>query len=485
MSLEEYAELVKSLQKTMEGLQQSLESLRAENAQLRGMLFGRRGEKIPPTEREVAKRQGDTQARRDRTKAKRANAAQRRRELPEVEVVHPVAPEQENCPECHGAFRDLGEGEASSEIEYVPGRFVRRRHLRKKRVCRCGDTIVVAEAPARVADGVQYGPGLHAHVAVSKCADSLPLYRQSKRLKREGIDIGDSTLGDIFHRTAQCCEPLYDLVLEEVARSGHVNADETPIRVLAGGSAGKTRRAYVWTFIGAGHVAFVYSPSRSGETPTTVLGAHRGFLQVDAYSGYNKVCTPAGWTRVGCLAHVRRYFFNALDTAPEAAKEAMERILAIYEVEYEAQLAGTVGTDAHRQLRQSKARPLFDALYAWLLEQKDHHPPKSPIAKAISYALSAWETLLVYLDHPDVRPDNNYAESALRAVALGRKNFLFVGNDDAGKSLAVLQTIVATCQAHDVNPQAYLADILIRSQTHPKSQKRDLLPDRWKELFAS
>ncbi len=445
------------------------------------MLFDKRRERMPPLKSEAERKSADPEDRRRKAREKRAAAAQTQRELPEVEISHPVAPEQEQCPSCNGPFRDLGEGEVSFEIEYVPARFVRRRHIRQKRVCRCGDMIVVADAPSRVADGILYGPGLHAHCAVSKCADALPLYRQAKRLQREGIDIGDSSLGDMFHRVAQTCRPIYNLILDEIAKSGCVNADETPIKVQA---AGKTRRAYIWTFIGAGHVAFRYSAGRGGDVPDQVLGAYAGLLQVDAYGGYNKVCAPNGWTRAGCLAHVRRYFFHAQETAPEAAQKALAHILAVYEVEYEAERAGILGTEAHRELRNSKARPLLKALHAWLFDQRDRHPPKGPMGKAITYALAAWPTLLVYLDHPKLRPDNNIAERALRAVALGRKNFMFVGNDAAGENLAVLQTLVATCVAHDVNPQAYFADVLIRIQTHRASQIRDLLPDQWKLMFS-
>ena len=496
MSLEDYAKLVAtlkemmaSLQRTVESLQKTVEDLRAdvakrdtELAELRRALYGKRGEKMPPKERELSKADPDQAAKSARTKQRRATAAQKKRELPEVEVVHAVPEAEEVCAQCEGPFRDLGDGEESAEIEYVPARFIRRRHVRKRRVCRCGDTIVIAAPSPRVADGVHYGPGLHAHAVVSKCADNLPLHRQSKRFEREGVDISPSSLGDMFHRVAQCCEPLYKLIVDEIAKGGQVNADETPIRVQAG--PGKTRRGYMWTFIGAGHVAFRYAPSRSGQTPATVLGAHTGLLQVDAYSGYNKVCTPDGWTRVGCLAHVRRYFFNALGTAPNAAREAMERILAIYKVEYEAEHMGIRGTHAHRDLRHAKAKPILDALHIWLVDQKDRHPPKGPMGKAISYALNAWPSLLVYLHNAALSPDNNQAESALRVVALGRKNFLFVGNDEAGQNLAVLQTLVASCEAHGVNPQTYLTDILIRIQTHPSSRKRDLLPDQWKKLFS-
>lgn len=457
-----------------------LEKRNAEVAQLRRQLFGKRGEKMPPMERELAKKKGDPEALRALALKRRNVAAQKKRELPVVEVIHQIDSEQEDCQCCHGPFRNLGEGEVSYESAYVPARFIRRRHVRQKRVCQCGKTIVVADAPARVSDGVQYDAGLHAHAVVSKCADALPLYRQAKRFQREGVDISDSTLGDLFHRSAELCRPLYDLILQEVARSGRVNADETPIKVQA---KKKTRRAYIWTFIGGGHVAFLYTPGRGSDVPGTVLGAYTGLLQVDGYGGYNKVCAPTGWTRVGCMAHVRRYFFNAQETASDAAKEALSRILGLYEVEYEAQQRDIVGTSEHKELRQRKAKPLLDAFHSWLVDQEGRHTPKGPMGKAIAYALKAWPTLSIYLDHAELSPDNNAAEAALRAVALGRKNFLFVGNDEAGENLAVLQTMVATCHAHGVNPQHYLTDILMRVQTHPASRKRDLLPDRWKLLF--
>jgi transposase len=476
--IEQQAAIIEQQAALIEQLQARIAQQEAEIAQLRRKVFGRSSERMPPPEQRA--KIGDPEERERRRRERRAVNAEKKRELPVEQEVYEVPAECEQCPSCAGPFRDLGEGEVSSEIEYLPGRFVCRRRVRKKRVCRCGDTIIVADAPTRAADSVGYGPGFHAHVVVAKCCDSIPLYRLSKKLEREGCEVSDSTLGDVFHRSASICKPLYDLIVQEVAESGHVNADETPIRVQA---QGKARRAYVWTFIGAGHVAFVFSPTRSGETPASVLGAQTGFLQVDAYTGYNRVCTPKGWTRVGCLAHVRRYFFEAQQTAPEAAGEAMRRISAIYEVEREARQAGMTGTAAHRELRQRDARPLFESLHTWLTQEQGCHVPKSPMGKAITYALNVWPTLLVQLDNPALALDNNAAERALRIVALGRKNFLFVGNDRAGESLAILQTMVATCKAHDVNPEAYLADILIRTQER-SCKKRDLLPDRWKILFS-
>jgi transposase len=476
-----------------------LTQLRAENAQLRlriaelelqivdlkRMLFGHTAERMPPVNRLLRKRrQGESTSGTEsaKTKAARHQQAQQKKTLPTERVPHPVPESELHCANCGGAFRNLGEGEISEEYEYVPGRIVRRVHVREKRVCRCGATIKTAPAPTRVADGVQYGPMLHAHVITAKCADSMPLYRLAKRLLRDGVPISDSTLGDIFHRSAAALKVLVQAAIDEIRDSGYVNADETPIWVQAKGTC---RKAYMWTFIGAGHVAYVFSPSRSAKTPATILDDAHGFLQVDDYSGYNPVCTPETMTRVGCLAHVRRYFFKAVKTAPEAAQYAMEQILGLYEVEYDAAEKQILGTAKHLRLRQRRSRAIMDSWRKWLEEEKPKHTPESPMGKAINYTLSNWPSLSVFLSDAKLRLDNNLSEGQLRIIALGRKNFLFVGNDQAGENLAVLQSLVSSCLFNNVNPQAYLADVLIRIQTHPASQIRQLLPKNWKTFIES
>jgi transposase len=488
MSKAEYAKLVAILQESMRSLERTIEGLRedlarrdAEISELRRMLFGQRRERIKPIEREVTKRSVDPQAKKAAANAKRKATADAQAALPEVTVEYPIVPEDESCAACGGAFRPLGEGEVSYEYEYIPGRIVRRRNVRARKVCACGACIVVAPARPRVADGVKYGPGFHAHVVIAKCADSMPLHRLAQSLRRAGVPISATSLGDIFHRVAELLRPLAHLVMRDVAACGYVNADETPVRVMA---KGKTRRAYAWTFLGDGQVAYRYSPSRSGELPSRLLAGHGGFLQVDAYSGYNAVFTPTGWTRVGCLAHVRRYFFEAQATAPEAAQEAMERILAIYQVEHEAAARGICGEKEHLTLRQGRSAPLMQELHDWLKEQRGLHRPKSPMGKAITYALNGWKNLLIFLEDPRLSLDNNASERALRIVALGRKNFLFVGNNEAGENLAVLQTIIGCCDLAEVNPQKYLEDVLLRIQTHPAVDAAQLLPRAWKHRFA-
>lgn len=410
------------------------------------------------------------------TQARRRERREARAALPEREVQHRVPEEKRKCPSCGSTeLRSVGEGKRTYLYEYVPARFERQVHVLETLACRCGEGMVAAGGPQRVIDKCHYGPGLLAHVVTAKCADSIPLYRQAKALARAGVPINRTTLGDLFHTAADVLAPLAARILERVRQSVLVRADETPIRVL---DEGKTRRGYIWTFRTDGLVAYEYSPSRSGETPARVLEGTRGYLLVDAYSGYNAVTLPTGRTRVGCWAHVRRKFFDALSTAPEA-QGMLNLILDLYRVEHAARDAGVLGQPEHRRLRTEQSARILERIRDWLAEHAPQHPPKSPIGEAIRYAQSQWEALGRFLEDASLPLDNNASENALRVVALGRKNFLFVGHDDAGAGLAGLYSLVATCQSNGINPEAYLADVLLRVQTQPAALIDELLPDRW------
>jgi transposase len=226
-------------------------------------------------------------------------------------------------------------------------------------------------------------------------------------------------------------------------------------------------------------IAYRFSVDRSGETPQQVLYGTKGTLVVDGYTGYKKVTQGDGRRRAGCLAHARRKLFAAVEGEPEA-RHALDLIRDVYLVEHAARQRGILGTADHRVLRQTESAPLMHKLKAWLVSRQGVHPPKSKLGIAIRYALRQWAELTVFIDDPTVPPDNNRSEAALRVVALGRKNFLFVGNEDAGDNIAVLYSLVATCEANDVNPIEYLRDVLHRISTHPADRIDELLPDRWK-----
>lgn len=279
-------------------------------------------------------------------------------------------------------------------------------------------------------------------------------------------------MNDLFHAAAEKLKPLYQRLILRVANNDIVLADETTLAMQ------NKKRGYMWTFRTDKLVTYKFSAGRSGKTPREVLGGTKGTLLVDAYTGYNPVLDVDGRKRAACLAHVRRKFFEALATAPEA-QEALDIILDVYRIEHRATEAGIVRTDAHARLRKKDSRAAMKKLRAWLDHHRDRYPPKGPLGKAISYALDNWDELQLFLDDVNVPVDNNASERALRIVALGRKNFMFVGHEDAGQNLAILYSLMATCEEHAVDPQAYLADVLVRIDEHPNKRIDDLLPDRW------
>ncbi len=444
-------------------------------------VFGQRSEKMPPVA-EAIRDPARAEAARISALQKRRENAEKKRQLVTRRIEHKVREDQKVCPKCGGRdFTKLGEGVASEIYELVAARVERQRHVQEKLRCRCGEGIIMADGPARAYDKARFGPTFMAQVAVSKCADSLPLHRQAKAYRRVGVQVDDSTLGDPFRRTAEITSPLSDRLLELVAEEEIVLADETTQRVQA---KGKTRTAWLWSFIARDEgekeiIAYVFSRSRSGETPVRVLGDTRGKLLVDGYSGYNKVTVPGGRERAGCFAHLRRKFFEAQSTAPEAAKQAMEYIHDLYRLERAAREDDILGTPEHLKRRQTDSRAILDAFEVWLEIEQDRHPPKSPIGEAIRYAHGQWNALTLFLTDPHLPIDNNASERALRVSALGRKNFLFVGHDEAGKNLAGLYSLISTCEANGVNSVDYLADVLLRVQTHPASRIDELLPHRW------
>lgn len=464
-----------ALREQVPELQAKLAVVMAAMEALERRVLGPKSEKMPRPEDELRRKERpeDAEARRLAALQRRRERAALREKLRQQTVLHHVTDEQKQCPRCGGtASRPLGDGKETSLYEYVPGYFVRQKHVQEKVACRCGEYIATAEPPRKVVEGGQYGAGFIAHLVVMKCADSIPLHRLAKQYQRLGIPMSRSTLTDLFHAAATKVAPLAQRLLQRVAQADIVQADETSMMMQR-----PNRRGFLWTFLAGDLVGYRFSPDRSGETPQQVLGGTRGTLVVDAYTGYNRVTDVEGRERAGCLAHVRRKFFDALP-APEA-KRALELILDVYRVEHEAKAQEIVRTPAHLALRQTQGRQAMDAFKAWLDGEKDKHAPKTPLAVAINYALNRGETLTRFLDDVRIPLDNNASERALRVVALGRKNFLFVGDPESGANLAGLYSLVSTCDSHDIDPVAYLQDVMLRVDTHPASRIDELLPDRW------
>ena len=453
---------------------EAFEQLREELANLqRRFLPKRKTESMRPPKTELAKREGRPEPP-EGTRERRASRRRKREEIPTEVIVERVPEEARTCSACGNAkLETVGDGQPSRIYEWVPGYFVCREHRLETLACTCGDYIVRAEPPARPYENAQYGPGFLSHVVVSKCVDALPLHRMEKMFERQGVPMSRSTLCDLFHRSADLLEPLYRELLSIVSRAHVVQADETSVKMQ-----GTDKRAFIWTFLTDGIVAYCFSTDRSGITPRSVLEGTRGVLVVDGYTGYNAVLDVDGRTRAGCLAHARRKFHDLKDDIPEAA-QALDLILDVYAVEHEARDLDLTGSEAHLELRRAKAAPAMARFHDWLTEQRSLHPPRSRMGKAVSYTLKAWDALTVFLEDVRVPVDNNRSEGALRKAALGRKNWLFVGHEAAGQNLAGLYSLVATCEAQGINPEAYLTDVIMRVSTTPQRQIAELLPQNW------
>jgi len=453
-------------------LTERLDEVERENAELKKRVTGRTTERTGRSRQENPRPKNDAQAQRKRKEARE----KRKSTVPSVDVLHPVDPAARACcPRCGRQAMSPLSPECSDEFEWVPGRLVRRRHIRERAVCTCGH-FETGLAPTRVVEGGLYGPGFHARIVTHKMLDCVPLYRQVQAFHREGLHVARATLVDLFHRAASLLEPIYERMLELVPHSRVVHADETSLKMQK-----VDKLAYIWTFATAMVVTYVFSPSRSGQTPERVLGQSRGVLVVDGYTGYNTVTVPEKRTRAGCNGHARRKFRTVDDSG---AAHIVDLYKEIWAVERDAKEGGFYRTPQHLALRVDRAAPAMAAIKTWCDAHHAEHTPKSAMGEAIRYLRNQYTFLTRFLGDVEIDPDNNLSERLLRLLALGRKNWLFVGHEAAGRTSAMLASALATCTLHDVNPQDYLADVLIRVQTHPASRVDELLPHRWKELFA-
>jgi transposase len=467
--------------------------LEAEVARLERQLLGPKTEriKVPPADRDL----GDDRPTEEELARRREEAARKRREralakqaaMATEEVEHLVGDDKKNCPKCQGTrFGRLG-FESSTTYEYVPGRFVRRRHRREKVACSCGEHILVAPVPPKLVAGGQYGFGFAAFLIVEKCADSIPIYRIEKRFDRLGIPMSRATMNEILHAAAEHAQPLIARLQQRIAALEIVLADETSMRLQD-----RKKRGFFWVFHGRDEhsggelVLYVFATDRSGDTPAKVLGGTGGALVVDGYTGYNVVTDPDGRARGGCWCHLRRKFFEARTTSGDDADVAITKIRGLFRVEAEATARGIVGTLEHLALRAERSKPIVDDFFAWAESTRGQVLPKGPLGDALGYAINQRTRLELFLTDARIPPHNTASERRLRVVALGRKNYLFVGHPRAGRNIAALYSLVGSCIANEVEPTEYLTDVLPRIRDATTAAELDaLLPDRWESLPPS
>jgi len=357
--------------------------------------------------------------------------------------------------------------------------------VRPKLACVSCQAIFQAEAPSRpIARGLA-GPGLLAHVMVSKYCDHTPLYRQSGIFAREGVHIDRSTMAGWVDQGDALLDPLVAALGRYALAGAKVHADDTPVKVLDPGR-GRTKTGRLWVYVRDDRPAassdppavwFQYSPDRKGEHPQQHLTSFRGTLQADAYGGWGKLYENGRIREAACWAHARRPFWDlhlSLGRAPGTlAEQALQRIAALYEIE--ADIRGQV-PEERRQQRQARAGPLLKELHTWLSAMLGRVSAKSELAAAIGYSLTRWQALTRYLQDGRVEIDNNAAERALRGVSLGRKNYLFMGSDAGGERAAAIYSLVETAKLNGLDPEAYLREVLGRIAEHPINRIDELLP---------
>jgi transposase len=404
------------------------------------------------------------------------------RHLKRERIIHDLTDSEKHCDACHQDLREIGE-ETSERYEYVPAQLTVVEDVCKKYACQC--TVKTATKPPQPIEKSMAGASLLAQVIVAKTVDHLPLNRQEKIFERHGAEISRKTMCGWMAQSAEALESLYASMKEVLFQSKVIGTDDTSVKVLDR-KLPFARTGRMWPYYGdKDHpvIVYHYTPTRERAGPEKFLERYRGYLQADAYGGYDAFFKdPArGLTEVACWAHARRYFHKALDSDQSRMGLALSLIAQLYRVEKEARC---LTASKRLELRQSRSRPIVDKLHGYLLEIEAEVLPKSPEGRAVRYTLKNWTALTRFCEDGDLEIDNNAVERAIRGIAVGRANWTFFGSDDGGKTAAVLRSLVASCQRVGVDPFSWLKDVLSRIAMHPINRIAELLPHNWASAQA-
>ena len=398
-------------------------------------------------------------------------------DLPRVDIIHDLSEEEKQCA-CGARLTRFGE-EVCEKLDYIPARLRVERHIRYKYACKnCegveddGPTVRIAPAPVQLIPKSNATAGLLAHIAVSKFADAVPLYRQQKIFDRLGIELSRAVMSQWMVKSAQRCASLMDLLQNALLSGPLINIDESPFQVLKEPGRRNTSKSYMWVYRGGSPdrpvLLYQYQRTRSGRVALDFLKDYQGYIQSDDFSGYDHLDQNPHIVHLGCWAHSRRKFMNVVKVRKKhrskranpkgLADEALDYIGDLYQIEKEAK---RLQLDAVRicRLRQEKAKPLLEKFKQWLDAKQPLTPPKSLLGQAIGYTLSNWDKLIIYIEDGRLRPDNNLVENAIRPYVVGRKNWLFSGSPNGAMASATFFSLIETAKANGLEPYAYLRHI--------------------------
>jgi len=472
-----------SLKRIISSQQQQIDHLQEMVRLLQNEIFGRKSEVLPtvnpnqlqlfsPDEPAEPIRSDDDIVVPEHTRKKRGRKPLPE-DLPRIEVVHDISEEDKRCA-CGAELSRIGE-EICEKLDYVPAKLQVIRHIRPKYACRAcegveddGPTVKIAPPPAQLIPKSNATEGLLAHIAVSKFADALPLNRQQKIFDRLDVDISKSTMANWMIQAAGCCQPIIELLQQEIRSGPVINIDESPFQVLKEPGRNNTSKSYMWVFCGgpldAPAVLYQYHPTRSGKVVRDMLENYMGYVQSDGYSGYDQLSRKQGVVHLGCLIHARRKFVEVNKGRKARGKQKVSKGLADEGLDYVGALYGieryarknALSHDRILELRQEKAKPILERFKAWLDTYHSQVPPKSLLGKAIQYTLNQWDKLVVYIEAGFLKPDNNVAENAIRPFVIGRKNWLFSGAPRGADASATFFSLIETAKANGLEPYAYL-----------------------------
>ncbi len=445
--------------------------------------FAEPEEPKPPHVDEAPDDEGEEEQAKSPKKKRKSRATRLGPDLPRDEEIIEPTPEERVC-SCCGEEREIIGYEETQKLQYIPGsmriRVIRRPKLACKKHEEAG--IVTPELPPQVIAKGLASESMLAQVVTAKYRDHLPLYRQSGIYRRHGAQIPESTLGDWIKVSAELLQPIVGAMHKRILRGDYIGTDDTSITVCGGPKKGGSKRAFIWSYIGElGDVVMDFTQGRSRDGPQRMLKGFAGYLQADAYAGYTNLYQDGSIKEVGCMAHARRRFFEALDTEKEHAETALACIGRLYAVE---RAAKELDPDERQALRKADAAPVFSELYEWLFLLQDHVLPKSPIGKATSYFVKNADALKRYMDDPRLRIDNNRTERTMRQVAVGRKNWMFAGSEAGGHRAATLYSLTISCWELGIDPFVYLSDVLGRLSSTPSSEIESLTPRNWKQALG-